>query len=195
VNNDYTLLAVGELIDQTAEPTPAPGGGSLAALMVGLAAALVVAIARSSRDSWPEAAGVSAQAVELSERCPALARDDAIAWTNAFDVLRAAIEGTVGERDGELQRLLEKSADLPLQIAEIGADVATLAALAAKHGEPGLKADAVSAAMLAHAGARVGAHLVVVNLGTRHGDERSDRASIAEWRAGQAVTDALSVGT
>ena len=191
---DYRVLPFGELMDWTAAATPAPGGGSIAALTIGLAASLVAMVARSSRDSWPEAPGISAQALELAERCPRLARDDALVWEAAFDRLQAAVDApTAG--DDRLSDLLSTSADLPLLIAETGADVTALAALAARLGDGALRADAVSAAMLAHAGTKVAVHLIGVNLGTRDGDERSRRAAAVEWRAGQSLNEALGATT
>jgi formiminotetrahydrofolate cyclodeaminase len=205
VDGEYAQIAVADLLERTAAETPAPGGGSIAALTIGLAAALVAMVARSSRGTWGDAAGVAAQAIELAERCPRLAHDDARAWEAAFATLRSAVEKSdeepepdapADERgDFQLGALLASSADLPVVIAETGADVAVLAALAAKLGDGALRADAAAAATLAHAGTRVGAHLVSVNLGTREGDERTRRAEAAEWRAGQAAAEALSAAT
>jgi formiminotetrahydrofolate cyclodeaminase len=171
---------------------PQSGGGSIAAHTIGLAAELVAMVARSSEGSWPEAAGIAAQAVELAERCPALARDDARAWQAAVAMLGSSIEAGDGSRDAELRNLLASSAELPVVIAETGADVAVLAARTVKLGEGLFRADAASAAVLAHAGTRVALHLVMVNLGTRDGDERSRRAAGAELQAGQAAAEALA---
>src|SRR5439155_21600939 len=168
---------------EAAPQLPAQGGGSVAARTIGLAAELVAMVARRSGDSWPDAPGVAAQAVELAERCPRLAEDDAKVWQAALSALSTASEETDGARDAALGHLLAGSAELPVSIAEIGADVAVLAALSAKLGDGTYRSDAVSAAMLAHAGARVAVHLVTVNLGTRDGDERPRRAAGAEWRA------------
>jgi len=203
VDGEYAQIAVADLLERTAAETPAPGGGSIAALTIGLAAALVAMVARSSRGSWGDAAGVAAQAIELAERCPRLAHDDARAWEAAFATLRSAVEKGEDESDApgdergdfQLGTLLASSADLPVVIAETGADVAVLAALAARLGEGALRADAAAAAILAQAGTRVGAHLVSVNLGTREGDERMRRAETAEWRAGQAAAEALAAAT
>ena len=154
MNGDYAALPLGELMERVAAPTPSPGGGSLAALSVGLAASLVAMVARSSHDSWPDAGGIAAQALELAARCPDLARDDAVVWEEAFDELRVAAENDGAGGNGNLPALLDLSAALPLEIAEIGADVAILASLAAKLGDGSLRADAASAAVLAYSGAR-----------------------------------------
>lgn len=194
MDGDYAALGLGELMERVAEPTPSPGGGSLAALTVGLAASLVAMVARSSRHSWPDAGGVAAQALELAERCPALARDDAVVWDEAFARLRSVVEERPAAQDDDLHDLLERSAALPLEIAEVGADVAVLAALAARFGEGSLRADAASAAVLAHSGTRISSHLVASNLTIRDGDDRSSRAASAERRAEQAMVDALAAG-
>jgi formiminotetrahydrofolate cyclodeaminase len=194
VNRDFEAIPIGELMEHVAAPTPSPGGGSLAALSVGLAASLVAMVARSSHASWPDAGGVAAQALELAARCPGLARDDAVVWEEAFEELRvAAANGGVGG-NGNLPALLDLSAALPLEIAEIGSDVTVLASIAARLGDGSLRADAASAAVLAHSGTRVAAHLVACNLGVPEGDERRERAGTAERRARMAMADALAAG-
>ena len=167
------------------------GGGPAAARTIGVAAEIVATVARASRETWADAPGVAAQAVELAERCPGLAADDELAWHAALAALGAAVGGGTGQREGELRARLEDSVELPVVIAETGADVADLAASAARLGEGTFRSDAVSAALLAHAGVRVAHHLVTVNLGTREDDHRSKRAASAEWRAEQAVKQAL----
>jgi formiminotetrahydrofolate cyclodeaminase len=188
VADDYLELKLGDFLERSASE-PTPGGGSAAAVAIALAAALVTKVARASRDSWPDAAGVAAQAVELRSRCPTLARDDADAWQNALAALGSA--HALGGGDAELQRILDRAADLPLAIAETGADVAGLALLAAERGEPSLRGEAVTAAVLAHAGVRAAAHLVIINLATRAEDDRSARAGRAEQAAATAAAGAL----
>ena len=185
----YFDLTLGRFLELTAAGGEAPGGGSVAAIAIALAAALVVKVARCSCDSWPDAAGISAQAIELQDRCLSLTEEDADAWEEALAALRAA--GAAGGGDAELQGKLARAADLPLAIAETGADVAVLAALAATLGEGGLRGEATTAAVLAHAGARAAVDLVRINLATRDGDARSGRAALAEQRAADAATDAL----
>jgi len=54
--------------------------------------------------------------------------------------------------------------------------VATLAAELVERGNPNLRGDAVTAALLAEAAVRATANLVEINLGTREGDARLERA-------------------
>jgi formiminotetrahydrofolate cyclodeaminase len=167
------------------------GGGPAAARTIGIAAEIVATVARASRDSWTDAPGIAAQAVAIADRCPRLAVADEQAWHAALAALGVAVGGGTENGEGELRARLEASVELPVVIAETGADVAALAATAARLGEGMFRSDAVSAALLAHAGVRVAHHLVTVNLGTRAEDDRSRRAASAEWRAEQAVAQAL----
>jgi formiminotetrahydrofolate cyclodeaminase len=177
----------------TGPAAPLSGGGPAAARTIGVAAEIVATVARASRDSWPDAPGIAAQAVEIADRCPLLAEDDEQAWHAALEAIGNAVEsGGEGDGAGALRARLEDSVELPVTIAETGADVAELAAAAARLGEGMFRSDAVSAALLAHAGVRVARHLVAVNLGTKEDDERSRRAARAELRAEQAVAQALS---
>jgi formiminotetrahydrofolate cyclodeaminase len=190
VADDYLDLKLGEFLDRSAaEPTP--GAGSAAAVAIALAAALVMKVARASRESWADGAGIAAQALELRNRCPTLARDDEDAWQQALAALGSTeLDGG----DAELRRILEHAADLPLAIAETGADVAGLALLAAERGDGSMRGEAVAAAVLAHAGVRTAAHLVVINLATRAEDERSGRAGRAERAAASAAAGAVEGG-
>ena len=63
-----------------------------------------------------------------------------------------------------------------MTIAEIALDVGSLAAELAEHGNPNLRGDAATAVLLAEAAVRSTANLVEINLGTREGDERIERA-------------------
>ena len=77
-------------------------------------------------------------------------------------------------RNATLGVALERAAAIPLAIAEVGADVADLAASLAEHGNPAVRGDAVAGALLAEAGTRAAAHLVRINLGATPEDVRVD---------------------
>ena len=60
------------------------------------------------------------------------------------------------QRRRRLAAALSVAADVPMRIAEIGAQVTALAARLAVHGHPNLHGDAITAALLAEAGTRLG---------------------------------------
>lgn len=179
--------SVRELLDALAEPSPMPAGGSAAAVAVAMAASLLTMASRISVGHWDEAAACAAQATALGRRAAPLAHDDAQAYA---DVLRLRREHA---DDVELERAFEHAAELPLRIAEVGADVAELAAHAAPRVTQAVHGDAAAAAVLAQAGTGIAAHLVAINLATRVGDERIARADELAAAAARAATRAVAV--
>ena len=193
----YLGLSLSAFLDGLAARERAPGGGSAAALTVAFAAALVAMVARSSRDLWEDAPGIAAQALTLQDRAASLTRTDAEAWDDALAALRATADptetgGNGARGDLELERKLQHAAAIPLEIAELGADTALLAAYAGEHGDLAYRADAAAAAALAAGGALAAAHLVEVNLGIRPGDERLSRARASEKAATEAAERLLA---
>lgn len=187
---NYLELRLDDFLAQIAASERSPGGGSAAALTVAIAAGLVAMVARCSHGSWPEGPGVAAQAIAIQERVAPLADTDARAWDEALAALEQAGE-TGSSGDFELERKLELAAAVPLEIAQLGADVAALALLAGERCEGKYHADAAAAAALAAGGARAAAHLVRVNLTVRDGDERLRRAHASEQAALDAADRAL----
>ena len=72
------------------------------------------------------------------------------------------------------------------------AEVAELAADLAARGNPTLRGDAATAALLAEAAARAAANLVAINLAEGMEDERLDRAHGLALAAGAAAKRALA---
>jgi formiminotetrahydrofolate cyclodeaminase len=172
----FSSQTVDDLLATVAAETSAPGGGSVAAVVTAFAAALVAMAARFSREHWEDAAGVVAQAETLRQKVLPLADEDAEAYETVLEALRLPPDIGPDRRDEALGAALSRAADVPLAIAEAALDVATLAAELAERGNPNLRGDAATAALLAEAAVRATANLVEINLGTREGDERLQRA-------------------
>jgi formiminotetrahydrofolate cyclodeaminase len=177
-------LPTGRLHDVLAEAGPGPAGGSAAALATNMASGLVRLVARVSHD-WDEGPGIAAQAAALGDRSLMLADEDHVAYAHALEQLRSP------ERDAALGMALRRAADVPLRIAEAAADVAALAALAARDGADSVRGDAWAAATLAEAASTAAARLVHVNLATRPDDDLSLRADAAARAAATARDVAL----
>ena len=157
-------------LDQLAARTPTPGGGGAAAVTGAMAAGLVAMAARFSATQLPGASDLADQADELRRRAADLADLDARAY-QAVLVLRT-------------REALHGAAVVPLEIAEIGARVAAMAAQLAEAGNPNLRGDAVTGALLAAASARSAACLVDINVGLGGLDPG------LSWRAARAAADA-----
>jgi formiminotetrahydrofolate cyclodeaminase len=165
-----------EFLDDIASEAATPAGGSASALVVAIAAGLVAKAARCSLEDWSDAPGVVAQAEALRRRAAALAPVDAEVYEKALAVLRDPGEQKPERRDAAIARALAEAADVPLRIASIASDVATLGELVATCANQTMRAEAVAATILAEAGARAAAHLVAVNLATMPDDDRTLQA-------------------
>ena len=171
----YTDLLFEELLDTIAAETPAPGGGSVAAFVTEMAASLAAMVARFAHD-WDGAAGAVAQAETLRHRAAPLALEDAVAYENVLTAMRMPKDLEPEVRNTLIGETLSRAADVPLAIAECAASVSELAAEIAVRGNQNLRGDAVAAAILASAAARVASNLVEINLATTEGDDRIERA-------------------
>jgi formiminotetrahydrofolate cyclodeaminase len=171
-DREYRGLPLGELLEEVSSPEPMPGAGYCAAVALEMAAGLVAMAARASRADWGEGRGAAAQATTLRERIAPLAERNLDAYREAVSLLG----GAEPAGDESLRDALARAAGVPLEIAEVAVDVAALAAVVAERGDQAMRADAVSAALLAEAAARAAATLVEVNLGTTSSDERVARA-------------------
>jgi formiminotetrahydrofolate cyclodeaminase len=161
-----------DFLEEVASADLLPGAGFVAAVGVAMAAGLVAMNARLSVEHWPEGRAVAAQAETLRGRVTPLAEKNAEAYSSAVATLRGADGGGQGSRDEEIADALELAAQVPLEIGQTASDVTALAATVAERGDPSLRADAIAAALIAHASARAAATLVEVNLATTAGDQR-----------------------
>src|SRR5260221_13222768 len=117
------VLRIEPLLDALASEQPAPGGGSAAALVGAMAAALCAKVAALSADG-----GSTAQAAALCRRLTALADENPRLYENALSEL------ALHDDDFNLGRPLEQAADAPLPVPEAGTHVAPPASRLAGRG-------------------------------------------------------------
>ena len=188
-----------DFLDGLAARTPAPGGGGAAAVTGAMAAGLVAMAARFSVARLPGALDLAEQADELRRRVAGLAAADAVAYTAVLDARRRSGERSgerSEERSGELREALRGAVAVPLEIAEIGARVAALALHMAAAGNPNLRGDAVTGAVLAAASARSAACLVDINVAWGELEPGlSRRAAQAAAEAGDAAERTVAMST
>ena len=140
--------------------------------------------ARLSADHLADATGLAERADRLRRRVAPLAQEDATAYGHVLAAYRNQVDGAPRARRERIRTALSGAADVPLAIAEAGAEVAEIAARLAREGNPNLRGDAAAAALLAEAGVRAAAVLVEIN--TTAGEISDDRVE----RVGQCVTRA-----
>jgi formiminotetrahydrofolate cyclodeaminase len=172
---DYLDLSLGDFLDRVASDRPAPGGGSVAAIAVALAAGLAGMAARLSTGQLADAPELADRADASRHRVAPLARADAESYGRVLDAYRETDPET---RTPRVRDALSGAADVPLAIAEAGSEVAGIAARLVEEGNPNLEGDAMAAVLLAGAAVRATAALAEINLSTANvDDDRLGRAN------------------
>ena len=134
--------------------------------------------ARFAPDDWPRRTEVVGRAEELRARAEPLADADAEAY------------GAFMESRSEEDR--DRIVAIPLELAEIAAEVAELAVAVAAEGNPNVTGDAAAGADLAAAVAAIAARLVEINAPAgdeRVAEARRHAAGAAQAAARAAVSD------
>jgi len=163
--------SIEEFLERLASGDPTPGGGSAAAVMGAMGAALVSMVCNVSRGkqgyeaSEPEMQAVLTEAATLRHRLTGMIADDIA----AFDALMAAYkipkatDADKARRADAIQASLRRATEVPLECARICSAVIALSRSAAEHGYRGVVSDAGVAVLAAHAALRSAALNVYIN--------------------------------
>ena len=186
----YLNLPLSEFLGLLAGPDPAPSGGGAAALAVSMGAGLCAMTARlSARQLAADEADVLINESErLRARAAALVQADADSYAAVLAARRQPADGDGPSRRRQIAAALSDATDVPMEIIELAAAVARIAARLAAGGHPNLCGDAIAGALLAEAGARAAAVLVEINLAATPADDRRARAArLVQDAASQAA--------
>ncbi|HEC87483.1 MAG TPA: methenyltetrahydrofolate cyclohydrolase [Thermoplasmatales archaeon] len=165
-------LKVKSFLDEVASESPAPGGGSVAALAGALGAALSAMVCNLTLNK-EKFASVHDEIEEVLERCEHTRErltDIIDKDTEAFNKVMDAIKlpkGTEEEqkkRKKELQKALKGAALVPLETARLCAEVIELSKVVAQKGNQNSITDAASSAIIAEAGFKAAILNVKINL-------------------------------
>jgi formiminotetrahydrofolate cyclodeaminase len=181
-----------DFLGALASGTPAPGGGTSAALAVTLGAGLCAMAARlSARQLGGDTVSeLTNQAERILAASASLLQADAESYGRVISAMRSPAGADPAGRERAVAAALSGAADVPLDIIALGAEAAALAARLADAGNPALRGDAVTAAVLADAGARAAAVLVGINLTAVPHDERHARAGLLLAEAARSAGEA-----
>ena len=197
----FLRLSVGEFLDEVAAREPAPGGGAAAAVTVATAAGLAAMAARFSTSRLDDASTLALHADRLRGGATPLADEDAAAYREVLDAYALPKEPDPHNRRDRIRAALLRAAEVPLRIAETGAEVARLGARLAADGNPNLRGDAFTAVMLADAATRSATGLVWINVEQGRLDrdplgrsllERARRCLVAAGEAARQVSAGAS---
>jgi methenyltetrahydrofolate cyclohydrolase len=179
-----TNNSVGNFLDDLASGAPTPGGGSAAAIMGAMGAALVsmvcsVTLAKKGHEAVAaEMQSVREQADKLRLRLTAMVAEDVA----AFDGLMAAYrlpktsEEDQSRRAAAIQSSLRAATETPLDCARACAEVVELSRRAGEKGYAGVISDAGVGVLAAHSALRSAALNVYINAPSLKDRAFADRA-------------------
>ncbi|GAX61937.1 formiminotetrahydrofolate cyclodeaminase [Candidatus Scalindua japonica] len=165
-------LTIKEFLKKVASDSPAPGGGSVAALSAALAASLTEMVAnltigkKSYDDVGDEMKAVAQGALRLKNDLILTIDSD----SNAYDDVMAAIKlpGNSEEekylKEQKIQRGLKHAVTVPLDVAEYAIQVMELAGKAVKKGNKNTVTDGAVAVMMARTAVLSAIYNIKINL-------------------------------
>jgi glutamate formiminotransferase/formiminotetrahydrofolate cyclodeaminase len=165
-------VTLGAFLEQVAGPTPTPGGGTVAAVVGSLGAALASMVAnltigrKKYAGAEEEMRAIKREAAECQSALLGLARRDSDAFEAVLEARRLpqSTESEQAERARALAAAELEAARVPLETAERCARVVALAERAARQGNPNAASDAGVAGLLAAAAAEGALLNVEINL-------------------------------
>ncbi len=175
-----------DFVDEVSRDTPAPGGGSVAALAGALGAALAAMVANLSvgkgefDEHYEELCGIADRAQGIKDALVRGVDED----TTAFDAVLEAFrlpkdtEQERADRSQAIQAGYQEATLVPLGTVEACRDALQLCHRMAELVDPEMVSDVGSGALTAHAGARAAGYNVRINL--RHIKDRDFAARTRE---------------
>lgn len=179
-------------IDKLASRSPEPGGGSAAALVGSVGAALVSMVGNLTlgkekyQNVQGEIEGLLAKTEKVRADLQRLVQEDTEAFSAVSEAykLPKATEDEKKVRSARIQEGLKGAAtEVPFQICEKSLDVARLSQTAAEIGNVQAVSDAGVAVLFAHAAAQAAAMNVRINLNSI----RDEAFTVAKWERVQVI--------
>lgn len=180
-------LVTSRFVDEVSTESPAPGGGSVAALMGSLAAALAVMVAnltvgkKGYEGAWQELAALAEEGQRIKDALLRAVDEDTEAFNQVMEAMRLP-KGTpdqIAVRGRAIEAANRRAAEVPLRTARHCLEALQLAAQAAERGNVNSASDAGVAALAARAGVEGAILNVRINLGSI-GDEAFRMACVSE---------------
>jgi glutamate formiminotransferase/formiminotetrahydrofolate cyclodeaminase len=165
-------LKTADLIHEVSRETPAPGGGSIAALAGSLGAALASMVSnltigkKDYEKVWEELTLLAERAQEIKDNLIRAIDDDTNAF-NAFMDAKRLPQNTPEEieiREKAIQDGLKQAVMVPLNTAELSLEALKIAQRVVKIGNKNSSTDAGVGAQIAFTGVRGGIYNVLINL-------------------------------
>ncbi len=174
-----------DFLADLASDSPAPGGGSAAAVVGALAAALSSMVANLTigksgyQNVTDKYTALLSKTEEIREEFLEAIAEDMDAYNKVMDAYRMSTESKKEkeERKSKLQQALKGATGPPMKMAELAKDVLDISRKCAKTGNKHAVTDAGASAILAEATTRTALLNVDINLGSIHDEEFVNRLS------------------
>jgi formiminotetrahydrofolate cyclodeaminase len=181
-----TTKSLNHFLDELASSSPAPGGGSVAALSGALGVALISMVCRLTigkkkyADVQQEMESVLRKAEELRSSFSKLADKDAEAFESVMKAfaLPKETEEEKKMRAAAIEEATEKATLVPLEVAELCREALPLAKIVAEKGNTNSISDAGVSALMLHAACAAAALNVRINL-----SNLQDKSFVEDTRA------------
>jgi glutamate formiminotransferase/formiminotetrahydrofolate cyclodeaminase len=183
-------MRVADFVDEVASESPAPGGGSVAALAGSLGAALASMAAnltvgkKGYEGAWTEMSGLAVAAQEIKAELLKAVDADTEAFNGLMEAMRLP-KGSPAEklaREAAIEEGYKRASEVPLETARICLEAVKLARAVAAKGNASSISDAGVGALMARAGVEGAALNVLINLA-----EVKDRGFALELKARAAA--------
>jgi len=190
-------MTISSFLDELASGSPAPGGGSVAALSGALGAALTSMVCRLTehKPGYEPVQAELPRLVEHAERLRGeftrLIDEDTLAYIQVVDALKLpkTTEEEKAQRREALQKAYIAAADVPLETARLCGDLLQLAADVAHKGNKNSITDAAVAALMAQAAADAAILNVRINLASIKDPQYVNETSLEIFDLQQAVAE------
>jgi glutamate formiminotransferase/formiminotetrahydrofolate cyclodeaminase len=167
-------LKVDEFVDEVASESPAPGGGSVAALAGSLGAALATMVAnltvgkKGYESVWRDMSELSVKGQQIKGALVRAIDEDTAAFNELMDAMKLpkATEADRMTREAAMQDGYRRASLVPLETARACLEAIRLCIAAAEGGNVNSASDAGVGALLARAGVEGAALNVITNLGS-----------------------------
>jgi len=161
-------MTCADLADEVSRDTPAPGGGSIAALAGALGAGLASMVANLGQGKGRDEALLPAaeQGQRLKDRLLLAVDEDTQAFNSYMEARRLpqASPEDKAVREARMQQGLKLAVEVPWATAQDCLQVMRAASVAMEHGNPASITDALVGLQMGHAGVRGGIWNVLINL-------------------------------
>jgi formiminotetrahydrofolate cyclodeaminase len=144
---------IGDYLERVASSEPAPGGGSVAGVVMALGASLGEMVANLTDDAAQDLVAATARLTALRSSAVTSGAADELAYPAYLEASRMpkASEEEKARRKAMMQGAMEEAAAIPMQLAETGVEILEALQAVVLHGNRRVMSDAEVAIILARA--------------------------------------------